>query len=612
MGGGSRPKRGKKVNEEVKNSSEVEGGKTPPRESPTDESNQETPKRGPGNGQQTKAKSGEFSESIEKSAQKVVNTPKGTTEKPDSPNNTGISVDGKRRSRSKSRSRSRSVSRRRRSETVTTPVKGKGKGASKGKAKAKKRARTPELSDSASLSSESDLDVSFNAREKGEFPSGSTSYETESDSSSDRRSRRRSRVKASKKRSRRRSRTRSRSRGRSRAKKRQRRRHHYSRSSSSSSSEGDIARIISEVKKQLKGSKKKSRKRGKGSDPKGSSRTNNVPVASPSNETIFAPAVPLENSGSPNLRKAVNKAGKSKEGNPSHSSANNSYIIDFLKRIRLGDRETKPASRRNRGSSSSSDEGQSSRYEEDRRHRQARDRAEAAVVEAEKYKASVENQGKMTDKDVDDEFFHTSCHVELSLRERIGRGEFVELEKLLRKIRAKYKRDESKLEMFNKGGTVFCMESEDKECKITNIHKWDQAFRVYATIYSKANPSRAAEIWQYVETIHRAARKFAWDSVAEYDFIFRHLMAEYPQRSWAKTYTQEWNLMLCDVPQRGEHKNPQGGTKKENVCWKYNKTHCPYGANCRFPHRCSYCGGSHPKKQCSKKGKKNKAAGAAE
>ena len=41
--------------------------------------------------------------------------------------------------------------------------------------------------------------------------------------------------------------------------------------------------------------------------------------------------------------------------------------------------------------------------------------------------------------------------------------------------------------------------------KINSIRKWDQAFRVFAAIYTHANPERASEIWQYVYVIHTAA-----------------------------------------------------------------------------------------------------------
>ena len=102
----------------------------------------------------------------------------------------------------------------------------------------------------------------------------------------------------------------------------------------------------------------------------------------------------------------------------------------------------------------------------------------------------------------DEDFFQLMCHVEPSLRTKIENGEFVDLEKLLPKDkRSFYKPDEDRLEwVFKDGGTFLAPAGKDN--KITGIHKWDQAFRVYAIIYCGAHPERSKEIWQYVEIIH--------------------------------------------------------------------------------------------------------------
>ena len=80
--------------------------------------------------------------------------------------------------------------------------------------------------------------------------------------------------------------------------------------------------------------------------------------------------------------------------------------------------------------------------------------------------------------------------------------------------------------------------------KGNNVRKWDQAFRIYSMTYCNANPDRAGEILQYVDIIHTAAASYSWDNVAVYDFTFRQLMAAKLWHSWAKTYTQGWNIAL--------------------------------------------------------------------
>ena len=107
----------------------------------------------------------------------------------------------------------------------------------------------------------------------------------------------------------------------------------------------------------------------------------------------------------------------------------------------------------------------------------------------------------------------------------------------------------------------------DREHKITGIHRWDQAFRVYATIYCGANPSRSQEIWQYVSVINTAAASYSWENVSSYDYTFRHLMEFNPKRSWATTYNQMWNLSMRDpLPKNGHfHKTYQGGSSYSNA-----------------------------------------------
>ena len=147
----------------------------------------------------------------------------------------------------------------------------------------------------------------------------------------------------------------------------------------------------------------------------------------------------------------------------------------------------------------------------------------------------------------DDEFFHITCHLDANFKAKIECGEFVELEKLLPKNKTANSDNVAQL-VFCDGKTYF-MNSTDWDRKITGVRRWEQAFRVYAAVYSHANPSRASEIWQCVFVINKAASIFSWSNVAEYDFIFRQMMSTNPKHSWAKTYTQMWNICLMDRQQ---------------------------------------------------------------
>ena len=154
--------------------------------------------------------------------------------------------------------------------------------------------------------------------------------------------------------------------------------------------------------------------------------------------------------------------------------------------------------------------------------------------------------------------------------------------------------------------------------KINSFRRWEQAFRIYATIYTGANPTRSKEIWQYVSVISTAANSFTWECVYNYDVTFRHLMAFNPQRSWAITYNQMWNLAMREpltssqkfqnnsfTGVRGS-KQGKGRRPKSNYCWSFNKgVNCKFGKNCRFIERCSYCDSpTHGVHACPKLDKK--------
>ena len=217
--------------------------------------------------------------------------------------------------------------------------------------------------------------------------------------------------------------------------------------------------------------------------------------------------------------------------------------------------------------------------------------------------------------DDDDEFFHVACHVGATLRGKIARGEFVDLEQLLPKDRnaagmmAAGAATENRVELVSSGGhTYFKL---IKETQINGLRKWEKAFRVYAVIYTENNPQRATEIWQYMHTINIAASSYQWENVASYDLTFRQLMAFKPQRSWAKLYHQGWNLAMRDPINKANHssssnnnvKSNNGSRKdwREDCCWKYNRNRCKK-TNCDYDHHCTYCGGwNHGYYNCRKR-----------
>ena len=137
-----------------------------------------------------------------------------------------------------------------------------------------------------------------------------------------------------------------------------------------------------------------------------------------------------------------------------------------------------------------------------------------------------------------DEFFHVTSQIEPSLKAKIERGEFVDLDRLLPKDRfssnLRNGSDELNKQLFQlitQGTQTYMGVPDNRNNKVNTLKKWDQAFRVFAAIYSQANPDRAGEIWQYIYVIHTAAASNPWENVSFYDITFRELMASKPWRS---------------------------------------------------------------------------------
>ena len=118
---------------------------------------------------------------------------------------------------------------------------------------------------------------------------------------------------------------------------------------------------------------------------------------------------------------------------------------------------------------------------------------------------------------------------------------------------------------------------------------------------------------------------YSWDNVYNYDILFRQLMEFNPDRSWAVTYNQMWNLSMTNpLSSPVNHSNSQkhrsfGGfhsnnpsvqanKKKKDYCWSFNKgVKCKFGRKCKFIEHCSYCdSNSHGVVNCDKLDKKEK------
>ena len=203
---------------------------------------------------------------------------------------------------------------------------------------------------------------------------------------------------------------------------------------------------------------------------------------------------------------------------------------------------------------------------------------------------------------VDQDYMFLAGHVGAQLKAKIESGEFIDLSKLLPKDRVMAQEDQ-RLQMVIQNGQTFWVPFSDA-ISITNFAKWEQAFRVYFDIYSRAHQTRASELLQYCHVINTISTQYIWDNVYMYDKDFRLHMARHPDRSWAIILQQTWSVRLRERLHLNHNNNTPGANKNYKsrlgeVCRRYNRGRCSYSTSCRYEHRCSFCNKfGHPLIHC--------------
>ena len=115
------------------------------------------------------------------------------------------------------------------------------------------------------------------------------------------------------------------------------------------------------------------------------------------------------------------------------------------------------------------------------------------------------------------------------------------------------------MELVSRGDATYFVPVADRESRtIASFSKWEQAFRVFSNIYTKAYQEKASELIQYNHIIHSAAQSFSWDNVYQYDKEFRVHISNFLQRSWAVILQQTWTMCLRDRIRLDETKDITG------------------------------------------------------
>ena len=193
---------------------------------------------------------------------------------------------------------------------------------------------------------------------------------------------------------------------------------------------------------------------------------------------------------------------------------------------------------------------------------------------------------------VDESYIVVSGHLDETMINRIGRGEYVDFSRLLPRDRV-YQEEDNRMEMCLKNGKAFWVPVHQGQ-NINGFSRWEQAFRVFANIYCKVNPGRAAEIIEYNHVIHMISSTYVWENVYAYDREFRLHMARNPNRSWGMILQQAWAMRLRDRISNQQYNHFSAGGndgrgRTNEPCRRFNRGKCNFGTGCQYEHKCSYC-----------------------
>jgi len=120
---------------------------------------------------------------------------------------------------------------------------------------------------------------------------------------------------------------------------------------------------------------------------------------------------------------------------------------------------------------------------------------------------------------------------------------------------------------------------------------------------------------EYIELVTELAKDYIWEVVADFDDETRYRYKKGEIRSFAAPpLLYRFNLHFGKPNQRKHAGNPNprvpaagggGGGGAGNSCSFFNrKKGCTHGADCKFPHTCSKCGGKHGAFECTRGQKK--------
>ena len=225
-------------------------------------------------------------------------------------------------------------------------------------------------------------------------------------------------------------------------------------------------------------------------------------------------------------------------------------------------------------------------------------------------------RGRMNDyqliAQIDEDYLLIGGHLDETTQSKIVKGEYVDFGKLLPKDRILVEED-GRMEMVVREGRTYWVPVAETVV-INNFSKWEQAFRIFSNVYTRAHPQKSTELIQYNHVIHSIASQYIWDNVYNYNKEFRLHIAKHPERSWSVILQQAWSMRFRDrlvkyegggnnysshkagqqysQNHSGNGKTKGGKPSSGEPCRRFNHGKCNFGSSCHFDHKCAYtpCG----------------------
>ena len=179
---------------------------------------------------------------------------------------------------------------------------------------------------------------------------------------------------------------------------------------------------------------------------------------------------------------------------------------------------------------------------------------------------------------VDENFLIVAAHIDDSTWRKIISCKYVDFSKLIPRDKILEEEDGCVQMLMKNGQTFFVLVQETTA--INSYIRWEQAFRVFSDIFTRAYPQKSGELIQCNHIIHTISHTYIWDNVYRYDKDFRLHISQYPQRSWGIILQQAWAMRLkdkirYDAGGRNHNHSPGGGVHtnrggSRDICKRHN------------------------------------------